>query len=1244
MRWRAVLTGGVSGGYWLSLLIIILFVASGFSSLIYQVVWTRMLVFVFGSTTFATATVLSVFMGGLALGSFVAGRRADLVKRPFLWYGILEGIIGVWALLVPSLFDTAVPLYQMIWRNFHLTALPFGILRFSVALLILLLPTTCMGATLPLLAKFVTDSLEYVGSKIGTLYAANTFGAVAGAAVAGLYLLPALGLHQSTLIAALINFVLIAIVVFVSKRVEFPHVAAGISGPHGFSDAATRDDHAVKEPVTAANSGTTSLADVSNNASTARVDNMPAGSDTTAMDGSDTRAIGGLSTASGADFGSASAGLSNAIIAESDNAKIAESEASSVEPSATTAIDGSDPAANPGSDTTPVNSSLTSAPTMSGNQSGRVSSARLSTQVVVTMIGFGISGAVAMIYEVGWTRTLLMVIGSSTYAFTLMLTSFLTGIFLGSLVCARFIDRAKDPLAWFAIIQFLVGAASLFSMDRFNYVPYWNLQLNAALPNDPNTALAARFAIAASIMMPLTFFLGAVFPAAVKACVNNLSSVGKSVGTLYSCNTLGAIIGSFLAGFVLIPLFGVEKSLIAGTVLNLLSGVMLLCFVSSIRLPIKALVAVVGCLACFTLSVRSQIWDRQTLVCAQSARRMLQRTQLFKSLEDWRKELYSQNKLLFYEDGASSTVGVLGWAKVNGITSHSLVTNGHVDASDENDMSTQILLADAPIAAHPAARDVAIIGWGSGVTIGAAARLTNGNITAIELEPAVIETSKYFAAVNHSPENDPRVHIEINDGRNFLLATDQRFDVIISEPSNPWQAGVCNLFTREYFQLCKNRLRPGGVFGVWCQIVEVPGVNVRGILSALRQVFPHCAVMLLNECDIVVLASDNPIQIDLDKLRESMKNKDVAEDFRRAAIDSPETFAARFVIAPDGIDNFIHGIAPNVDDTNRLEYDVGRIYENHNSLTKNREMFDRNSSNLSSVVKWSGKSPEQVASGMCAIGKNAQLLGFPERTVNWVQASLKLKKTAEANRLLGIVECDKGNVQRAADLWNEALKLDPSNVETFQTRGLVHLNSGDRVRARQDFTRALAIQPGNKVAVMRIARTYAPRLIGNMLCTKPSGEEDPQKVVELVMPLLKDAKFVDGHPFVYWLAAWGQYCTGHLDEAQQLARKFAVLDPLCPAGAQLLGMICSDHGEFPEASLCWKALLQQGPQLKQVLLEQAQMEMKGHRYQDALDTMQALLVVFPNEPHALAELAEISKHEPRAAALLSQLRQFTENP
>ena len=181
------------------------FLLSGLSSLIYEVLWVRMLILIFGSTTFAISTVLTGFMGGLALGSYLFGRYVDRSRYPIPLYGILEAGIGVYALLVPTLFSGLLPLYRWVWQSFHLNFYFFSLMQFLLVSLVLIVPTTLMGATLPILSKYYSRREDRLGLTVGSLYAVNTLGGILGTFFSGFFLLPALGVHLTTFLAALLN-------------------------------------------------------------------------------------------------------------------------------------------------------------------------------------------------------------------------------------------------------------------------------------------------------------------------------------------------------------------------------------------------------------------------------------------------------------------------------------------------------------------------------------------------------------------------------------------------------------------------------------------------------------------------------------------------------------------------------------------------------------------------------------------------------------------------------------------------------------------------------------------------------------------------------------------------------------------------------------------------------------------------------------------------------------------------------
>lgn len=988
---------------WLFPCVVVLFFASGFSSLVYQVVWTRMLVLVFGATTFATSTVLAIFMGGLALGSFAAGRISDRLQRPLLWYGILEAIIGVWSLCTPFLFDAAAPIYRAVWQATHAGLLELSLVRFVCTLLILIVPTTCMGATLPILSRFVTTSLEFVGNRVGTLYSVNTFGAVAGAVATGFFILPSFGLHASIVIAAVINGLLLGAVWLLNSLVVSPTVP----------EANAQDEEATKQPIPVA-----------------------------------------LKFAAGA---------------------------------------------------------------------------------------FAVSGGIAMIYEVCWTRALLMVIGSSTYAFTVMLSSFLIGIFIGSLICSKLIDRARYPLLWFAIFQILVGAATLVSMRLFNYVPYWNLQVSAGIKGDPTTAMFVRFMLAGAVMAPITLFLGAIFPAIVKACTTDLSRVGRSVGFLYSANTLGAITGAFLAGFVCLPLFGAEQTLIYGAMLNAALGFALLWTTVPVATQTRAAISLAGALVLLPLFALPNVWDKNILLNAQATRRGLGvgqlRYKVIVTLEQWQKQLSEQSVVKFWADGACSNVGVVYHPK-NKVTS--LMTNGHIDASDGTDTPVQALVSGFPMLLRPDAQDLAVIGWGCGQTVGICTYFPIKNLDAIELEPKVIEASKFFHHINSAPELDSRVHIHYNDGRNFLLATDKKYDLIISEPSNPWQAGVCNLFTKEYFAICKQRLKENGVLSVWIQTGEVPPNNLCGVLAALSSEFKNCLLFVPRPGNIVAVASEQPLKIDFKRVQYIFDtNPKLREAFRKNNLEDAADVIAHLAVGSKGMQNLVPAFV-NSDDTNRLEFDVGRTYEDRLYVAEDLAVLRAMGVDLAENVDWDGMNSEQRANTMVRVADLMLRKSDLQNTASdWLNASLALKPTGVAYRVLADLYSRSNDLPQATASMRKAVAIEPANPEWQAVLGACLLAENKRAEARTVLAKGLELAPKNQDVAYLLAASYSPSLLGMPVAKEDKkGRELPEKVLALLGNSPDDDAACNNRPNCAFVAAQAYLKLGEFEKAEYYSRRY----------------------------------------------------------------------------------------------------------
>jgi spermidine synthase len=1092
------------------LLTALLFFFSGASSLIYQVIWTRQMVFVFGSSTFATATVLSAFMGGLALGSFVAGKFADRLGHPFLIYGLAEGLIGIWALAAPSMFEAALPIYKYFYQHLHLSFLPFSLLRFAVVCLILLPPTACMGATLPLLSRFTTRSIAAVARSVGTLYAVNTFGAVAGSLSGGFILIPSFGLFASTVMAAAVNLLLAMTVTALACRVK------------GFGQ-------------------------------------LPAGQRRPPEDGSPTDKAQGLTSSA-----------------------------------------------------------------------------------LAVIVCFGISGAIAMVYEVAWTRALSLVIGSTTYAFTIMLSTFLIGIALGSLISARFADRTSQPALWFAIVQIALGLASIVCCRLFNYLPYWNLVANSQNLYNADLGMAVRFLLAGLVLLPVTLLLGAVFPLAVKACTPELCRVGRSTGDLYCLNTLGAIVGSFAAGFLIIPCLGGQQSLVAAAAANCLLGALLLVFCSRLRISLRIACLLAGLAVAVWAAQGPQVWDLHMLTVNQKVRRGLN---YFKakptSFEEFRDLIKSTIDLLYWKDGICANVAVVKF-KDNQQTS--LFTSGHVDASDGTDMPTQALLAGIPLLLKPAAGDFANVGWGSGVTMGYALLFPIKRIVCVEIEPAVLKTSRFFRHVNLSPEEDPRLVVEVNDGRNYLLATDESFDIITSEPSNPWQSGVCNLYTREYFQICHDRLKPSGIFTMWWQCNEVSPENLACVFSALKKVFKCVLVFKTQPGDIAVCASDHPLKINLQSVAGTLSQARLSEKLSlTAGITTAADLAASLRMADDGVARAAGATPANTDDRNFIEFDLSKNYEQRFRRPENRRWMTENCGDIFDVIDWTGMNKEQKATSMAAIAE-AGLEQHDGLSELWASESYRVFPSARALSVKALIAAQqKSDLDGALDLACQAEKEFPRQWQGLLVKGEVELAGGCPSRARRDLQEALRLAPDNIRIKFRLAQTFLPEFDDwyqkGELSLKDAGTAaaDAGKALDLLLPVLSDSKFTGKNPTALSLYAAALIKTGRLQDGINALNDFLLRQPDDITALKIMARAKALAGDEKSSLACQTRASELSKARSVKLSRQAQSLANQHKMKEALYLLKQALKYQPDCPEALGLLQILSSTDRDSPDYLKQL-------
>jgi spermidine synthase len=544
-------------------------------------------------------------------------------------------------------------------------------------------------------------------------------------------------------------------------------------------------------------------------------------------------------------------------------------------------------------------------------------------QLLVGLL-FGVSGATALACEVAWFRLLGLTLGPSVFAFAAMLGCFLLGVGAGSGAAARWAQNTRLPgIEALALLQAVMGMAVVGGLYYLNFLPGWNFQLYGIANNwSANWGFAvAHLAVAASVVGAPCLVMGAMFPVAIRA----VSEIGSRrtqpeivVGKLYTMNTVGGIIGSLVAGMWLLPSFGAWRLLAGAGLVSAAIAAILWAVSPRLSHRRRAAHAVAVMMIAVTAATFAPAWNRA----------------LFN--QGYYREIYTtgrmdlarrtHQKLIFYREGVNSPVAVF-----NDSGEVSLRVMGKADAStNAGDLTTQLLAGHLPVLFAREPGRVAVIGYGSGISAMAAlAHPPVRTLDVIEIERAVIDASSYFEHISGAPLDDPRAHLVLEDGRTHLTYTDRVYDVITSEPSNPWMAGVSNLFTVDFYRTAKDRLSTNGIFGQWIQTYEISLESFRVILASLREVFPHVVLFQSGPTDVIVLASSQQIRMDWSDLQARFETPAVHKSLERVGITSPFDLTSFVRGGDDVLDEFLNGLTPrNTDDNAWLEYRMPRDLAN----------------------------------------------------------------------------------------------------------------------------------------------------------------------------------------------------------------------------------------------------------------------------------------------------------------------------
>lgn len=551
-----------------------------------------------------------------------------------------------------------------------------------------------------------------------------------------------------------------------------------------------------------------------------------------------------------------------------------------------------------------------------------------STNPTFVFVAAGLVGFAFFLMEIVWYRMLAPLLGGSTFSFGLILACALLGIGLGGVAYAFFDLKRTASLRFFA----LTCAGEAF----FIALPYalGDRIAMATMLLRPLGVLGfyghviAWSAICLLVIFPAAFISGLQFPILIALLGSGRKRVGSQTGAAYAWNTIGALAGSFAGGFGFLPMFSAP-------------GVW--------KLVVVLLCAVALAAACLELN-RARRWIRclPPLATIGGALAMLMATgptafwrhsqigvghlrQYQGSPNEMRDFVHRIRRQVLWEtDGIESSVAL---ANPDGAA---FLVNGKSDGNAKSDAATQIMSGLIGAALHPNPQKTMVIGLGTGSTAGWLAAVPSmRHVDAVELEPAILKVAQDCAAVNHAALANPKLHISLGDGRETLLTTRQKYDLIVSEPSNPYRAGVANLFTRDFYLSVRRRLEPGGIFLQWIQTYDIDDRTIEILYRTLGSVFPEIDTWQTQEGDLLLLASEQSRPIDLDLLRERLAQEPFKSALRVAwSATSVEDFLARHIANPD-VATTLQQIEPwplNTDDRTVMEFAIARSLSTANGF------------------------------------------------------------------------------------------------------------------------------------------------------------------------------------------------------------------------------------------------------------------------------------------------------------------------
>jgi len=706
---------------------------------------------------------------------------------------------------------------------------------------------------------------------------------------------------------------------------------------------------------------------------------------------------------------------------------------------------------------------------------------------------YAASGFAAMAYEVLWTRALIYFVGLSVHAFATILTCFLAGIAVGSFIATRFVDRCRPLFLLFGSLQWILALAGIASIPLFGQLNEIYQSLNLWLgANTWNQVTMVKFLLCLVVLGLPTMAMGAAFPTVNRLFIRRKNSLGRGVGMLYAANTAGTILGSLFAGFLLLPLAGITGSIliVAGVnaVLAVVSG-----YLEIEKSRLKRLVPAAGLI--LILVSTGAVYATGGLAPI-----------IRYSLHNLGKEI------VYFKEGSEASLAVL--RNVDG--HRELNINGESTAyTGFDDMVIHKLLSHLPILFHPDPESMLVVGFGFGSTAYTATRYDLPAIECVELVPEEARTAGYFIPENHGVLDSGLVKMIFEDGRNQILISKGKYDVISFNAIHPKLSPM--LYTLDFYRLCARALAPGGTICAWLPTNGLTLTEFKSLLRSFIEVFPHSSLWWCNPANVILLGVSQPFEIDFPAYRRAVAAEKVRADLAEVRLDRPLSLASLFIMGEQRLQQLTADAPLNTDSKPVIEF--SRTMEPHVPLETFYWMMD-NLEPITNYFVWKGLPPDVAADSLADLrtrvekwysardkfyqGKFASwTFQEPSVSVNLYRQALamnqeddyiryfaepppvnpdSLKALARADQedfvvryQLGNYYLTKGETEQAKQWFREVARIVPNHAQAWFQLGVCAEAQGNYFESERYFHRVLEINPASPQAMINLGLTYYRR-------------------------------------------------------------------------------------------------------------------------------------------------------------------------